>query len=68
MEELGDDIKGHRVLVGHADAPELAEELTSLIKARFGDDLRIETVVVNPTAGSHCGPNTVGVSFHAIHR
>ena len=68
VEELGDDIKAHRVIIGHTDAPELAAELKNMLKARFGDDLNIETVVTNPTAGSHCGPNGVGVSFHAKRR
>ena len=68
VEELGDDIKAHRFIVGHTDAPELAQELVDMLHARFGDDLAIETVVTNPTAGSHCGPNGVGVSFHAKRR
>ena len=38
------------------------------IKEKYGDDLNCEIYVVNPTAGSHCGPDTVGISFHAIHR
>ena len=66
--ELGDDIKGHRFYVGHTDAPELARELGQALKERFGEDLDIEYVVTNPTAGSHSGPNGVGVCFHAIHR
>ena len=66
--ELGDDIKSHRFIVGHTDAPELANELSDMLRARFGDDLNIEIVVTNPTAGSHCGPNGVGVSFHATRR
>ena len=68
VEELGDDIKAHHFIVGHTDAPELAAELVDMLHARFGDDLNIETVVTNPTAGSHCGPNGVGVSFHAKRR
>ncbi len=68
VEELGDDIKNHRFIVGHTDAPEIAAELVDMLHARFGDDLAIETVVTNPTAGSHCGPNGVGVSFHAKRR
>ena len=68
VEELGDDVKNHRFIVGHTDAPELARELCDMLHARFGDDLAIETVVTNPTAGSHCGPDGVGVSFHATHR
>lgn len=68
VEELGDDIKNHHFIVGHTDAPELAAELVNTLHQRFGDDLCIETVVTNPTAGSHCGPNGVGVSFHAKSR
>ena len=67
MEELGDDLTSHRVIIGHTDAPELAEELESMIRERFGN-LNIEIVCTNPTAGSHCGPNGVGVAFHSKHR
>ena len=68
VEELGDNIKAYRFIVGHTDAPELAAELVGMLHAKFGDDLQIETVVTNPTAGSHCGPNGVGVCFHATRR
>ena len=68
VKTLQDDIKDHRIIIGHADAPEIAETLKSRIIAELGDGLNIETVAVNPTAGSHCGPDTVGVCFHAIHR
>lgn len=68
VEALGDDIKNHHFIIGHTDAPELAAELKDMLHKRFGDDLLIETVVTNPTAGSHCGPNGVGVSFHAKSR
>ena len=67
VEELGDSIKDHRVIVASADSKDIANELISMLKERFGE-LRIEYVEVNPTAGSHCGPNTVGVSFYAKHR
>lgn len=65
---LEEDIKAHRVIVGHADALDLAKELEARLKEEFGQDLNTEIVVVNPTAGSHCGPDTVGVCFHAKHR
>lgn len=67
VESLGDDIKNHRVILAHTDAPELVEELKAQLTEKFGE-LRFELVDVNPTAGSHCGPNTVGVSFHAKRR
>ena len=68
VEALGDDIKDHRFIVGHTDALDLAGQLADMLRARFGDDLDIEFVCTNPTAGSHCGPNGVGVAFHAKHR
>ena len=67
VDELGDDVKSHRVIVAHTDAPDIADEVIGLLRERFGE-LNILKVDVNPTAGSHCGPNAVGVSFHAIHR
>lgn len=66
--ELGDNIKGYRFYVGHTDVPELAQDLGRALKERFGQDLNIEYVVCNPTAGSHAGPNGVAVCFHAVHR
>ncbi|MBO7659434.1 MAG: DegV family protein [Clostridia bacterium] len=68
MDELGDDITGHPVYIGHTDAPELVEELATALREKYGDALNLRVVVVNPTAGSHCGPNGIGVCFHAIHR
>ena len=66
--DLGDDFRSHRFVIGHTDAPELAREVGNLIRERFGDNFPIEYVVTNPTAGSHAGPNGVGVCFHAKHR
>lgn len=66
--DLQDNIKDHKVIIGHTDAIEIATMLGDMLKEKLGDDLDIEYVVVNPTAGSHCGPNGVGVCFHAIHR
>ena len=65
--ELGSDIEKHRICIGHTDAPEIAKEIGRLIEEKFGKQ-DIVYVDVNPTAGSHCGPNGVGVCFHAIHR
>ena len=66
--ELGDDVEGHRVIVASTDARDIADEVTALLRERLGDSLNIEYVDVNPTAGSHCGPNTVGLCFHAKRR
>ena len=65
--ELGDDIQAHRICIGHTDAPDIAQEVGRMIEAKYGPQ-KIEYVDVNPTAGSHCGPNGVGVCFHAKNR
>ena len=67
VSELGSEIEKHRICIGHTDAPEIAHEVGRMIEERFGKQ-NIVYVDVNPTAGSHCGPNGVGVCFHAIHR
>ena len=66
--DLEEDIKEHRVVIAHTDALPIAEEFGKMMKGYFGEDLEIEYEVVNPTAGSHCGPNAMGVTFHAKHR
>ena len=68
VDELGEDVKDHRVIVGNTDSPEIAEEVASLLREKYGEDLDIMIVPVNPTTGGHCGPNGVGICFHAKHR
>ena len=65
--ELGDEIEKHRICIGHSDAPEIARNIAQMIENKYGKQ-DIVYVDVNPTAGSHCGPNGVGVCFHAKHR
>ena len=65
--ELGDEIEKHRICIGHTDAPAIAQTVAKMIENKYGKQ-DIEFVDVNPTAGSHCGPNGVGVCFHAKHR
>ena len=65
--ELGLDIQNNIMCIGHSDAPEIAHEVGRLIEERYGKQ-NIVYVDVNPTAGSHCGPNGVGVCFHAKSR
>lgn len=68
MKEIGEDVATHPILIGHSDALDIANQMEKMVRAEFGDNLDITIAVVNPTAGSHCGPNTIGVSFHAKHR
>ena len=68
VEELGENIKDYRILIGHCDAMDDVIKLKERLEAKFGKLDNIEIHPVNPTAGSHCGPSTIGVSFHAKHR
>ena len=68
VEELGSDVKNHKVIIGHTDAQELVDELKNQLYDKYGKDLEIVDICVNPTVGGHCGPNGVGVAFHSIHR
>ncbi|MCH3909135.1 MAG: DegV family EDD domain-containing protein [Bacilli bacterium] len=66
--ELQDHIQDHRILIAHTDCLYLAERMGHLIEHVFGNNLKIEYVVVSAVPGSHCGPDCIGVSFHAKHR
>lgn len=68
VRSLQDDIKAHRIVIGHTDDLKTVEIVKERLIKEFGNDLKIEIVEVNPTAGSHCGPDAVGICFHAIKR
>lgn len=68
VDELGESVTEHRILIASADVDDIAAEVEQGLRERFGDKANIITVQVNPTAGSHCGPNSLGVCFHSVHR
>lgn len=67
MQEIGEDVTKHRIVIGHCDNQGMADEITAMIKEAFGE-CEIEYSIVNPTAGAHCGPDGLGVTFYAKHR
>ena len=68
IDEIQDNIASHKIIVAHSDTYDIALLVKNKLIEKYGEGLDIEFVVVNPTAGSHCGPNCVGVAFHAKHR
>jgi len=66
--ELGEDLEHHKIYIGHTCADECVELAVAALRERLGDRVTIETIVTNPTAGSHCGPNAMGIAFHAVHK
>lgn len=65
MEKIGSDIQNHPIIIVHSDAPKLVNNLLTSIKKKYGENLDITILDINPTAGVHCGPNCLGISFHS---
>ncbi len=68
VDELQDDVKNYPVVIAHTDADALVADVKARLHEKFGEDLNIEVIYVNPTAGSHCGPDALGITFHAKKR
>lgn len=68
MEKLGDDVGHNKILIVHSDCPDLVEKITAMIQEKYGKDLDLSVVEVNPTAGVHAGPDCLGVAFHSKRR
>lgn len=58
------DLKNYKVFVMHADIEAEAEFFAKQIKENF-PEVEIEMQMIGPVIGSHCGPGTVGLIFHA---
>lgn len=65
MEEIGDEPEKHTIYIAECDYPKGVEMLSKLIRQHYGDGVNIVVKPVNPTAGSHCGPDCVGLCFHS---
>lgn len=55
-------------IILHADAPEDAARLESLVRKRIPDIGQIETYYVGPVIGAHAGPGTVAICFFGKER
>lgn len=66
--KLGDDISSHPIFICHSDCPNLVKRMEDLLKDKFGKELNITVVPINPTAGVHAGPSCLGVVFHSKSR
>lgn len=68
MDKVGDDVANHHIIIAHTKADEAVTLVRAKLIEKFGDNLDIEEILVNPTIGSHCGPNCLGISFFAKER
>ena len=64
MRNKGTELDKYKVFVLQADCDEQAEKFVESMKAEFGD-LDVVISPVGPVIGSHCGPGTIGLVFHA---
>ena len=68
MKAIGDEVEKYPIYLAHSDADEILDELEVMLKEELGDNITLQRVMVNPTAGSHCGPDNVGLCFHSKSR
>ncbi|MGM9873832.1 MAG: DegV family protein, partial [Bacilli bacterium] len=68
MDKVGDDVANHHIIIAHTEATEAVELVKNKLIEKYGNNLDIEEILVNPTIGSHCGPNCLGISFYAKER
>lgn len=69
FDELKDEnFDKYPIYLGHGDSPELIEKIKEMLIEKYGNNLQFIISPVNPTAGAHCGPDTIGITFYAKHR
>ena len=67
MKEKASELDKYKVFILHADCEAEANTFADNIRATFGN-LDIVVQPVGPVIGSHCGPSTLGLVFHAKER
>lgn len=67
MRQKGSELDKYKVYILQADCEKVAKDFAEDLKKEFGD-LDIEVQPVGPVIGSHCGPGTIGLIFHASER
>ena len=61
--DLIEDPAGQTLIIMHADAPEDAQRLAEMLRARIPELKNIRIVMVGPVIGAHCGPGTLASAF-----
>ncbi|MBR2341138.1 MAG: DegV family protein [Clostridia bacterium] len=64
VSQKGTELDKYKMIVMHADCEEAANNFVASLKEKFGD-IDVELQPVGPVIGSHCGPGTIGLVFHA---
>lgn len=61
--DLIENPAGQTLIIMHADAPEDAQRLAEMLRARIPELKNIRIVMVGPVIGAHCGPGTLASAF-----
>lgn len=64
LKEKGSELDKYKICVLQADCADVAKEFVSQIREEY-PQATVELQPVGPVIGSHCGPGTVGLIFHA---
>lgn len=62
---LGKNVADYPIGILHADAEDEALALKEKVQELVGKEVRIWVQPIGPTVGTHCGPKTLGIAFHA---
>lgn len=65
VKERAENIADYPIIIIHAVCEDTANMLRDELMAEFGKDLNIRIQPVGPTIGTHCGPGTIGLTFHS---
>lgn len=65
LKNEGSEVTKYPIGILHADAEADALTLKTKIIEAIGNDCEIWLQSVGPTVGTHCGPGTLGLAFHA---
>ena len=58
------DVPYQRVFISHADCPEAAEELKTMLLTALGKDIDVHIGYIGPCVGASTGPDTLSINFH----
>ena len=67
MKNKGSEFDKYKIFVLHADNENEANAFAENIRKEFGE-VDLDMQPIGPVIGSHCGPGTIGVIFHAKER
>ncbi len=65
VKTLGKNVADYPIGILHGDAEDEALALKSQIQELVGKEVRIWLQPIGPTVGTHCGPKTLALAFHA---